>query len=323
MPRRRLSPLPDGAPAPAPPRADDAPRALRAPVAAAAGADSAAAALREVTDAMVAARAEGRLAELLPLEAVRADHLHRDRLMEAAEGEEMEALVASLHARGQQVPIDVVRLDGGYGLVAGLRRLTALRRLHAETGEARFATVRARVVAPADAAEAYRAMVEENEIRAGVSFWERGRVALKAVEAGAHPDLGTALKGLYGGVSRAKRSKIGSFARLVERLDGVLRFPTALPEHRGLKLAKRLEAEPGLADALRAALAEADPQDAAAEQAAIDRALAPTPAPRPAPRAPAPAPEVRMAESPGKVTLSGPGLTPEFRRDLARWLARR
>jgi hypothetical protein len=310
--RRRLTPsplgpTPTGGPGSAP----------RPPIAAAAGAEAAEAALREVTEAMVSARAEGRLIEALPLTEIRADHLHRDRILGEAPDEEMQALVESIRDRGQQVPIDVVRLETGFGLVAGLRRLTALRRLHGETGEDRFATVRARVVAPGDMAEAYRAMVEENEIRIGVSFWERGRVVVKAVEAGVHPDIPSALKGLYGGVSRAKRSKIGTFARLVERLGDVLRFPDTLSEHRGLALAKRLDREPWLVDALGAALEEADPQDDEAEQAAIARILAPAAGVSHAKRV---RPEVTLTERDGALVLSGPGLTPQFKAALRRWI---
>jgi hypothetical protein len=309
--RRRLTPMPQKVPATF---REGAPRP---PIAAAAGSDAAAAALREVSNAMVAARAEGRLIEALPLEAVHADHQHRDRILGEAPDEEMAALVASLRDRGQQVAIDVVRLEEGYGLIAGLRRLTALRRLYDETGEDRFATVHARIIAPEDGAEAYRAMVEENEIRTGVSFWERGRLVVKSVEAGVHPDIPTALKGLYGGVSRAKRSKIGTFARLVDRLGDVLRFPDTLSEHRGLALAKRLEAQPVLIEALGAALERADPQDNEAEQAAIDAVLSPSAPPKPK------AAPVDMVEREGGLLLTGPGVNAALRRDLERWLARR
>jgi ParB family chromosome partitioning protein len=46
----------------------------------------------------------------------------------------MAALVTSLRARGQQVPIEVVAREGGYGLISGLRRVMALR----EIGETEF-----------------------------------------------------------------------------------------------------------------------------------------------------------------------------------------
>ncbi len=209
------------------------------PIAAMAGEISRHAAIDEIAGAMDRARQEGRLAEALPLEAVVADHLIRDRAV-IDEGE-MAALVESLRARGQQVPIEVTDLgDGRYGLISGWRRLTALRRLAEE--DAGPALVVAFLRRPKGDAEAYLAMVEENEIRADLGFWERGRIVARAVEHGVFVDVRTALNGLFGSVPRARRSKIGSFVALAQRLDGRLSFPQALTERLGLALAQRLKA---------------------------------------------------------------------------------
>ena len=302
----------------------------RPPVAQVAGDAAGAGALQEMAAYLSDARARGLLLVSLPLGKIEAGHLERDRLgadPEAAPDEDMAALLASLRVRGQQVPIDVVRINRDprerYGLISGMRRLTALRRLHAETGEERFAQVVARIIEPSTAPEAYRAMVEENEIRAGISFYERARIVVKAVEAGAFPDRNAALKGLFGTVSRAKRSKIGSFVPVVEELGAHLRFPAALSEKRGLALAKALD-EPGRADALRAALAAADPGDAAAEHAVLDRALRPSPAPtRSTASGAAGSPRVRLTVAAGRVVLDGPGVDAALARDLAEWLAAR
>ncbi|PWJ12923.1 ParB/RepB/Spo0J family partition protein [Jannaschia seohaensis] len=292
-----------------------------APIAQVAGSAAEAAAMREMSDYLAEARAKGLLLTTLPLAKIELDHLERDRLL--AEDEEMEALLASLRVRGQQTPIEVARLQGDprerYGLISGMRRVTALRRLFDETGEARFARVTARVLPPTNAAEAYTAMVEENEIRADLSFWERARVVLKAVEAGAFPDRASALKGLYGSVSRAKRSKIGSFVTVVAALDGRLRFPTALSEKRGLALAKALS-DPAALPRIEAALRDADPQDAEAEQALLMRALAPAPKPPAPPRAPAP---VTVAREGDRLIVSGPGVDAALLRDLRKWLSDR
>ena len=223
------------------------------PIATMAGEISRHAAIDEIAGAMDLARQEGRLAEALPLEAVVADHLIRDRAV-IDEGE-MEALIESLRARGQQVPIEVTDLgDGRYGLISGWRRLTALRRL-AEEGESA-----GRVVAflrrPKGDADAYLAMVEENEIRANLGFWERGRIVARAVEHGVFPDARAALNGLFGSVPRARRSKIGSFVTLAQKLDGRLSFPQALTERLGLALAQQVKAaEETGADALEHFLA--------------------------------------------------------------------
>ena len=178
--------------------------------------------------------------------------------------------------------------------------------------------------------EAYVAMVEENEIRVGLSYYERARIAMKSVEQGVYPDLKTALNTLFENVSRAKRSKIKSFTRLVATLDGALSFPAHIGERLGLELAKRLEEEPGLGERLRGRLAEAGPANAEEEQ----RILSACPGP-----AKAPAKEtgqdsgkeragqggaVAVAAEAGRIVLSGPGVEdPAFLAKLRRWLARR
>ncbi|MFD1810536.1 hypothetical protein ACFSHQ_27630 [Gemmobacter lanyuensis] len=164
-------------------------------------------------------------------------------------------------------------------------------------------------------------MVEENEIRVGLSFYERARIALKAVEAGVFPDDRSALRSLFASASRAKRSKIGSFLTLVRALDGALRFPEAIGERLGLQLAQALEADPGLASRLQLAL-QAEIPDAMAEQTLLQRALTPA---RPKPVSPKPRPGLSPADAEigpdpdrragGRRRLPGPtgGLAPRSR----------
>ncbi|MCB1367855.1 MAG: ParB N-terminal domain-containing protein, partial [Rhodobacteraceae bacterium] len=203
-----------------------------APIAQVAGAASAIAALQEVTAAMRDARAEGRLVQRLPLASVAGDHLTRDRL--AADAEDLDALVASIREHGQRNPIEVMELpDGRFGLISGWRRLTALEQLAAEPGGEKFATVLALLRTPENASDAYVSMVEENEIRVGLSYYERARVVALVVEQGVFPTEKIALARLFAAASRAKRSKIGSFLRVFHALDDVLRFPTHLGERQG------------------------------------------------------------------------------------------
>jgi len=327
--RKRLLPTPGHAPAGIETKSMASPSmaspmaAPSAPIAQVAGAASEAAAMREMSDYLADARAKGLLLTTLPLGKIELTHLERDRL--PAEDEDMAALVDSIRARGQQTPVDVTRLPGDprdrYGLISGMRRMTALRRLHRETGDDRFARVTARVLPPTRAPDAYLAMVEENEIRADLSFWERARIVLKATEAGAFPDRAAALKGLYGHVSRAKRSKIGSFVPVVAALDGWLRFPTALSEKRGLTLAKALE-DPATLPRLHAALQSETPEGAEQEQTLLMRALAPVAAPVP-PEPPAPPAPVEMRQEGDRLILSGPGIDAGLKRDLKIWLATR
>ena len=177
--------------------------------------------------------------------------------------------------------IEVVDLGEGreprYGLISGWRRLSSLRALFEETGEARFSTVLARIRPPQAAGEAYVSMVEENEIRLGLSYYERARIATKAVEAGAFEHDEAALSALYASASRPRRSKIRSFAELVRRLDALLRFPASLGERIGLEMAKALREDPGFETRLAAALDKAAPESAEAEQEAIRRFARETP----------------------------------------------
>ena len=305
-----------------------------APIAQVAGDAATVAALREVTQELHAARAEGRLVQRIPLGSVETDHLVRDRI--AHDPEEMAALRDSLRARGQQTPIEVVDLGGGrYGLISGWRRLMALSELHDQTGEPRFATVQALLRRPEGASDAYLAMVEENEIRVGLGHYERARIAARAAEQGVYPHVQAALRHLFANASRAKRSKIGSFVTLHQHLSGALRFPATIPERLGLALAQALEAEPGLAQRLVKALGRANPQTAAEEQAVLARALAPE---KPAPSEALPAPSTldRPADAEEiaagvwlqiaggalrpRYTLSGPRLGDDFRARLEAWL---
>ena len=353
--RRRLTPpqsdfLDQPAAPPAP-----APGPLSAPpIAQVAGEAATSAALEALSEEMARARAQGRLLENLPLEAVDAAYLVRDRIGVAPE--EQTALVESLRARGQQTAIEVVDLGADrpgprYGLISGWRRLKALRQLHEETGEARFAEIRARVTRPGETSEAYLAMVEENEIRVGLSHYERARIAVRAVEEGVFAHDRAALDTLYASASRARKSKIRSFVALVRQLDGALSFPVAIGERLGLDLARRLGEEPGFAKRVARALKAAAPADAEAEQAALKKMLKPGPvASPPAPSAEAadapadsataarrgsPAPQAGAGgaepggialswdEDAKELRLSGPGVTPAFRQALENWLSDR
>ena len=147
-----------------------------------------------------------------------------------------------------------------YGLLSGWRRLAALKALHAETGDPRFATVQALVRRPETAADAYVAMVEENEIRLGLSQYERARVAARAAARGVFADEEAALRALFATASRPKRSRIRAFVALYHGLDAALSFPAAIPERLGLALVERLRE--GRGPAIAAALATAAPATA-------------------------------------------------------------
>jgi len=304
-------------------------RSLRPPIAGVAGDAATAAALDEISAEFQAARHEGRMVMDLPLGCVQLDYLVRDRV--AVQDEEMDALKASLRARGQQVPIEVVEIGPKrYGLISGWRRCQALMALHAETGEERFGRVGAVLRRPSDAPETYLAMVEENEIRVGLSYYERARIVVKSTEQGVFETNREALRELFHAASRAKRSKIGTFVQIVEELDGALRFPEALTERQGLALARALQEKAGLAARLRATLSEAVPGSAEEEAAWLTQVIQggskttsrKAVAERGEETSSEPCAGIRVrTHADGSITLSGAGVTDEMRARLIRWLA--
>lgn len=306
MARRRLAPAqPGDRPAP-----DLPPRPAPPPIAQVAGEAAAEAALRTVSAALEAARSEGRLVLPVPLGDIDPGHLARDRL--DPEDAELAALRESLRAHGQRVPIEVTPLAGRppYGLISGWRRLAALKALHAETGEARFATVAALVRRPDTAAAAYVAMVEENEVRSGLSYYERARITAVTAALGVFPSEQEALRRLFSGASRARRSKIGSFLLVHHALGPRLRWPQRIPERLGLRLAGQIQA--GGTPALQAALDRAGATGPEAELAALEAALRPSARPEPAWEEIRPGLRLRLAQTRGGpvLTLAGPELDP-------------
>lgn len=285
----------------------------RMPIASVAGETATRAALDEVSGAMASAEAEGRMVRRIEIARVDANHLNRDRMV--LDTEEMAALKASLAERGQQTPIEVLPLSSGrFGLISGLRRLRAL----SELGETE---VLAFVRKPEGAAASYVAMVEENEIRAALSFYERANIAVQAVGAGVYPDPKTAVKALFAHVAPAKRSKILRFVVLRQTLGKHLMFPTAIPERLGLALAAAIEADRRLATRINDTLRKTPPADASAERRVLERALK-------GPVAKAPAgeeitPGVTLKVDKGRLTLSGAGVDTNFETALRAWLSGR
>lgn len=229
------------------------PAPKRAPIADVASDASAQSALQELSGVLANARSKGLMIEELPLEAIDKQHLVRDRIEQNED--DMDALVGSLQSRGQQTPIEVVKLNSKtghrYGLISGWRRMLALQRLNEAEPHKGFDKVLARVIQPETAHDAYVAMVEENEIRVNLSHYERARIAVKAIAEGVYETQKQALNGLFGNVARSKRSKIGSFMRLVEALDNVLYYPASISEKLGLALVRELNQSPDFAEALR------------------------------------------------------------------------
>lgn len=281
---------------------------VRMPIAEVAGEVAGRAALEEVAREMTAAEKEGRVIKQLPIDKISVHHLCRDRM--SLDRDEMEALKASIASRGQQTPIEVVHLGGTYGLISGMRRVLALRELER-------AHVLALVRCPESAEAAYQAMVEENEVRANLSFYERANIAVAAVEQGVYGTHRKAVAGLFAHSSAPKRSKIMKFVTICETLGRTLTFPTAIPEKLGLRLAAAIETDRQIAKRISEALRKAPPSDAAAERRVIERSLKGNT--EPLTTIDEVAPGILMQARNGRVVFSGSNVDEKFLQEVRAW----
>lgn len=216
------------------------------------------------------AQDEGRVIQDLGLDVIDEHYLMRDRLI--VEAEELDELKASIRMNGLRLPVEVVEIaPGRFGLVSGWRRMKVMRDLLVEDGPA-FATIKAIVRPPYEAQAIYTAMVEENELRAQITPYERGRIAVMAAKFGPFPDTDAAIETIFATASRAKRSKIRSFALVHDELGDVLKFPTDLSERNGLRLAHAIRE--GHGTELRAALPIAGSASPALEWSRLEPVVA-------------------------------------------------
>ncbi|ASM74868.1 MULTISPECIES: ParB/RepB/Spo0J family partition protein [Roseobacteraceae] len=262
-------------------RRETSPRKSGAPIAQVA-ADStdamvAGAQARDMSDAqaMRTAREKGLVILEIPLAQIQADAMIRDRTVLIAE--EMTELQDSIALNGLRLPIEVFALpdpqpDGPrFGVLSGYRRLKAVQHLYDLTEQEKHATIRAILRDPDQMGGAFAAMIEENEIRASLSHFERGRIVVIAVQQGSFINVEEAVNALFPSASKAKRSKIRSFALIFEELGDMLKFPETLKEKEGLRLAQVLRQ--GGEGRLREVLASEDPATAASEAELLKLAL--------------------------------------------------
>jgi ParB family chromosome partitioning protein len=194
----------------------------------------------------------GLLIQEIPHEQIKTDDLVRDRTV--IDQGEFDELLTSVQLGGLRLPIEVYKgAEGGYQLISGYRRLLAFRHLYKRHGDT-YAKIKTIVRPPRDMATSFMAMVEENEIRANLSHYERGRIAVLAARQGAFPSTDDAVAKLFLAASKSKRSKVRSFAEVFECLGDVLKFPEDLTERRGLRIAAAIRhgVEEQLRDALEA-----------------------------------------------------------------------
>ncbi len=203
----------------------------------------------------VRAQGQGLVMHRIPLDSVHTRKLTRDRSdMDAGD---LQELCDSIAAIGLSNPIRVERCDDGYELVQGLRRVSAFRRLDALHPADGYDAIPAVVMESGETLDMlYRRMVDENLIRADVSFAEMARLAeayaADPETSAADPDAAVDI--LFGSVGKQKRSYIRGFVRLLHMAGPLLKHPAALPRALGLSVRKELETDPAALQKLRALL---------------------------------------------------------------------
>lgn len=221
------------------------------------------------------AREEGLLIVELGLDEIDENAMIRDRM--ALNEEAIQEMRQSIAAHGLRLPIEVFELerpgknDERYGLLSGYRRLLAVRGLLEMTGAEKYRTIRALIRPRASSGGAFVSMVEENEVREELTPFERGRIAVIAANQGAFANTEEAVERLFASGSKAKRSKIRSFALIFEELGDMLQFPEGLTERRGLQLSSALRR--GAEARLREALSRQGAQDAEGEWSLLEPVL--------------------------------------------------
>ncbi|MCV2445701.1 ParB N-terminal domain-containing protein [Paracoccus sp. DMF] len=208
----------------------------------------------------------------LPLDQIDEAAMIRDRLTTSEEA--ILELRQSTAAHGLRLPIEVFELEKPgragqrYGLLSGYRRLLAVRGLRELTQAEKYSNIRGLIRPRASSGGAFVSMIEENEVREELSHFERGRIAVIAAGQGAFANTEEAVEWLFASGSKAKRSKIRSFALIFEELGDMLQFPEGLTERRGLQLAMALRR--GAETPLRDALSRHAPDHADAEWSVIE-----------------------------------------------------
>jgi ParB family chromosome partitioning protein len=228
----------------------------------------------------------------LPLAAIDATALLRDRshLDPAA----LDDLMNSIAAEGLRQPVEVWELANPspplrYGLISGLRRLTATRHL-ATLRRTENPTIAAFLRSPASLPAAMAAMVTENEVRENLTPWERGALLVNAVHEGIFDSIDAATIALHPTASRQKRNRLRNLAQVVDELDGAFTTPEALSLTQMERLAAALRA--GFVDLIHHILSEHRGESLPRQWAALtptlteaftapDGDIAPTPGGRP------------------------------------------
>lgn len=209
------------------------------------------------------AQTKGRAMDIhhIPTDQILDDALLRDRshLPEDA----LQDLVFSISRDGLRQPIELFELaeppEGSpdihrYGLISGLRRLSAIRRLAAWRANGDFATIPAFIRTPATIPEAMAQMIAENEIRENLSPWERGLTIVTAVNRGLFDSIDQAIVALHPTALKQKRNRLRTLALVAEELEGHFSTPETLTQSQMERLSAALRG--GLTALIRQILTE-------------------------------------------------------------------
>jgi len=217
--------------------------------------------IRQENDALahefVALKRAGLTVKMIPLDDIVTEALVRDR--KPGPDIELSELIASLRDVGLSNPIRVeARDDGKFELVQGYRRLSAYRALLAEDGNT-WAEIPAGLLPRGEGqALLYRRMVDENLIRKDISFAEMALTAQAyAADPGTKPmDVDAAVAEVFKSANYQRRSYIRAFARLLDRVGPLLKYPEEISRNLGLALIKQIELDPNAVGVLKDRLAE-------------------------------------------------------------------
>ncbi len=193
----------------------------------------------------------------IPLNDIDEYALPRDR--DALDQTDLSDLTLSIAAHGLRMPIEVFPATGPkpYGLISGFRRLSAHRELTLDT-------IPAFIRQPADIPSALAAMIEENEIRADITPWERAKIVLTAIDHGHFDTIDAALPRLYPTYDRFRQTRLRAVAEVVAHFgESTLTDPRALSQRQLTRLATNLRA--GMGDTMLVALQESSDKSPATQ----------------------------------------------------------
>jgi len=171
--------------------------------------------------------------------------------------------MVSLRDIGLSNPVRVQRRANGdgYNLIQGYRRYEAYRLLLAETGSRQWRSIPSLILPWQNGLKhLYRQMIDENIVRKELSFAEMAEAArnFAADPTSDTQTVAEALPILFQSASYARRSYIGAFARLLEHIGPILKYPTALPLDLGLQLLRMIETSALSVVQIKAALSNWD-----------------------------------------------------------------